>query len=65
MALFFSGLFTLVNAAVRNGSIIYYFKYVVRDEARFTLYATSGFLAFIAGAALHESSSSSWATAAR
>jgi|CZKI01.1.fsa_nt_gi GPH family glycoside/pentoside/hexuronide:cation symporter len=51
VALFFSGLFTLVNAAVRNGSIIYYFKYVVRDEARFTLYATSGFVAFIAGAA--------------
>ncbi|HXQ82377.1 MAG TPA: MFS transporter [Opitutaceae bacterium] len=51
VALFFSGLFTLVNAAVRNGSIIYYFKYVVRDEARFTFYTTSGFLAFIAGAA--------------
>jgi len=52
VALFFSGLFTLVNAAVRNGSMIYYFKYVVRDEAKFTLYATSGFVAFIAGAAL-------------
>ena len=51
VALFFSGLFTLVNAAVRNGSLIYYFKYVVHDEAKFTLYATSGFLAFIAGAA--------------
>jgi GPH family glycoside/pentoside/hexuronide:cation symporter len=51
VALFFSGLFTLINAAVRGGSIIYYFKYVVRDESRFTLYATSGSLAFIAGAA--------------
>jgi GPH family glycoside/pentoside/hexuronide:cation symporter len=51
VALFFFGLFTLVNAAVRNGSIIYYFKYVVRDEARFTLYTTSGFLALTAGAA--------------
>jgi glycoside/pentoside/hexuronide:cation symporter, GPH family len=51
VALFFSGLFTLVNAAVRNGSIIYYFKYVVHDEAKFTLYTTSGFLALTAGAA--------------
>jgi glycoside/pentoside/hexuronide:cation symporter, GPH family len=51
VVLFFSGLFTLINAAVRNGSMIYYFKYVAGDEARFTLYATSGFLAFIAGAA--------------
>lgn len=51
VALFFFGLFTLVNAAVRNGSIIYYFKYVARDEARFTLYTTSGFLALTAGAA--------------
>jgi glycoside/pentoside/hexuronide:cation symporter, GPH family len=51
LALFFSGLFTLVNAAVRGGSIIYYFKYVVHDESKFTFYATSGSLAFIAGAA--------------
>jgi glycoside/pentoside/hexuronide:cation symporter, GPH family len=51
VALFFSGLFTLVNAAVRGGSIIYYFKYVVHDESRFTFYATGGSLAFIAGAA--------------
>jgi GPH family glycoside/pentoside/hexuronide:cation symporter len=50
IALFFSGLFTLVNAAVRGGSIIYFFKYVVRDEAKFTLYATSGTVAFILGA---------------
>jgi GPH family glycoside/pentoside/hexuronide:cation symporter len=51
VALFFSGLFTLINVAVRNGSIIYYFKYVVHDETKFTFYSTSGFLAFIAGAA--------------
>lgn len=50
VALFFSALFTLTNAAVRGGSIIYFFKYVVRDESRFTLYATSGSVAFIAGA---------------
>jgi len=50
VALFFSALFTLINAAVRGGSIIYFFKYVVRDESKFTLYATSGSVAFIAGA---------------
>jgi GPH family glycoside/pentoside/hexuronide:cation symporter len=51
VALFFSGFFTLINAAVRGGSIIYFFKYVVRDESKYTLYATSGTVAFIAGAA--------------
>jgi GPH family glycoside/pentoside/hexuronide:cation symporter len=50
VALFISGLFTLINAAVRGGSIIYFFKYVVRDESKFTLYGTTGSLAFIAGA---------------
>jgi len=50
VVLFFSALFTLINAAVRGGSIIYFFKYVVRDESKFTFYATSGSVAFIAGA---------------
>ena len=50
VTLFFSALFTLINAAVRGGSVIYFFKYVVRDESRFTLYATSGSVAFIIGA---------------
>ncbi|HEY1765861.1 MAG TPA: MFS transporter [Opitutaceae bacterium] len=50
MALFVSGLFTLINAAVRGGTIIYYFKYVVRDESKFTLFATCGTVAFILGA---------------
>jgi GPH family glycoside/pentoside/hexuronide:cation symporter len=50
VALFFSAFFTLINAAVRGGSIIYFFKYVVRDESKFTLYATTGTVAFIAGA---------------
>ena len=51
LALFFSGLFQLIYTALSSGSIIYYFKYVAHDETRFTLYSTSGFLAFIAGAA--------------
>jgi GPH family glycoside/pentoside/hexuronide:cation symporter len=50
VALFFSALFTLINAAVRGSSIIYFFKYVVRDESKFTFYATSGSIAFILGA---------------
>lgn len=50
VVLFFSALFTLINAAVRGGSIIYYFKYVARDESRFTTYAWVGSVAFIAGA---------------
>jgi glycoside/pentoside/hexuronide:cation symporter, GPH family len=50
IVLFASGLFTLINAAVRGGSIIYYFKYVVHDEFKFTLYATTGTVAFILGA---------------
>jgi GPH family glycoside/pentoside/hexuronide:cation symporter len=50
MALFVSGLFTLINAAVRGGSMIYYFKYVVRDESKFTWFATCGTVAFILGA---------------
>jgi GPH family glycoside/pentoside/hexuronide:cation symporter len=50
IVLFISGLFTLINAAVRGGSIIYYFKYVVHDESKFTFYATNGTVAFIIGA---------------
>jgi GPH family glycoside/pentoside/hexuronide:cation symporter len=49
IVLFISGLFTLTNAAVRGGSIIYFFKYVVRDESKFTVYATTSSVAFIAG----------------
>jgi GPH family glycoside/pentoside/hexuronide:cation symporter len=51
LALFFSGLFTLINTAIGGGSVIYYFKYVAHDETKFTLYSTLGFLAFMAGAA--------------
>jgi len=34
----------------QGSSIIYFFKYVVRDESKFTFYATSGSIAFILGA---------------
>jgi GPH family glycoside/pentoside/hexuronide:cation symporter len=32
MALFFCAIFTLMNVAVRNGAIMYYFKYYVGDD---------------------------------
>jgi GPH family glycoside/pentoside/hexuronide:cation symporter len=50
VVLFFSALFTLTNTAVRGASIIYYFKYIVRDESKAALYMSAGSLAFIAGA---------------
>ena len=47
----FSALFTLINVAIRGGSIIYFFKYVVRDESGNShSTATTGSIAFIAGA---------------
>jgi len=51
VVLFFSALFTLTNTAVRGASIIYYFKYTVRDEGKAAFYMSAGSLAFIAGAA--------------
>ncbi len=50
VALFFSALCTLTNVAIRNGSIIYYFKYTVGDETKAALYISLGSIAFIAGA---------------
>jgi GPH family glycoside/pentoside/hexuronide:cation symporter len=50
LILFFAAFANLVNVAIRNGSLIYYFKYVVGDESKFTLFSTSGTVAFIAGA---------------
>jgi GPH family glycoside/pentoside/hexuronide:cation symporter len=50
VVLFFSAFFTLTNTAVRGASIIYYFKYIVRDESKSVFYMSAGSLAFIAGA---------------
>jgi GPH family glycoside/pentoside/hexuronide:cation symporter len=50
LVLFFAAFLTLTNVALRSGSIVFYFKYVVGDESGFTLFATSGTVAFIAGA---------------
>ena len=51
VVLFFSAFFTLTNTAIRGASIIYYFKYIVRDEGKSVFYMSAGSLAFIAGAA--------------
>lgn len=50
VVLFIAAFLTLANVGIRNGTIIYYFKYNVGDEAKFTLFSTLGSLAFIAGA---------------
>ncbi|HEY0946065.1 MAG TPA: MFS transporter [Opitutaceae bacterium] len=49
LVLFFAAFLTLANVGVRNASIIYYFKYHVGDESKFTLFSMIGSLAFIAG----------------
>ena len=50
LVLFVAAFLTLTNVGVRNACIIYYFKYNVGDESKFTLFGTIGTLAFIAGA---------------
>jgi len=50
LVLFFAAFLTLTNVGVRNAAIIYYFKYNVGDESKFTLFGTLGTIAFIAGA---------------
>ncbi len=50
LVLFFAAFLTLANVGVRNATIIYYFKYCVGDESKFTVFNMLGSLAFIAGA---------------
>lgn len=50
LVLFFAAFLTLANVGVRNASIIYYFKYNVGDESKFTLFGTLGTVVFIIGA---------------
>ena len=51
VVLFVAALLILASTAVRNGSMIYYFKYTARDEAKFSDYASFGTVAFILGVA--------------
>lgn len=48
--LFFAGFLTLANVGLRSGTAVYYFKYVVGEEAALGNYNLTGFLAVIAGA---------------
>ena len=57
MALFLTGIFTLINIAVRNGSLLYYFKYYVGDDGtrlflifdKTAVFLSLGLLAMIVG----------------
>lgn len=57
IALFLTGIFTLINIAVRNGSLLYYFKYYVGDDGarmflifdKTAVFLSLGLLAMIVG----------------
>jgi GPH family glycoside/pentoside/hexuronide:cation symporter len=59
LTLFFFAIFTLMNAAVRNGTIMYYFKYYVGDDGspmflifdKTAVFMSLGLLAMVAGIA--------------
>lgn len=59
LALFFAAIFTLMNVAVRNGAIMYYFKYYVGDDGsaiflifdKTAVFMSLGLFAMIAGIA--------------
>lgn len=60
LTLFFSAVFTLMNIAIRNGSILYYFKYYVEADDtpiflifdKTAVFMSSGLLAMLAGIVL-------------
>jgi glycoside/pentoside/hexuronide:cation symporter, GPH family len=60
IALFIAAILTLMNIAVRNGSLLYYFKYYVGDDGmplflifdKTAVFMSSGLLAMIVGIAL-------------
>ena len=59
-ALFWTGIFTLINIAVRNGTLLYYFKYYVGDDGtplflifdKTAVFLSSGLLAMMIGVSL-------------
>jgi len=59
ITLFFAAIFTLMNAAVRNGTIMYYFKYYVGDDGtpiflifdKTAVFMSLGLVAMVAGIA--------------
>jgi len=60
VALFVSGIFALMNVAVRNGSMVYYLKYYVGDDGsrmflifdKTAIFISLGMLAFVIGVSL-------------
>ncbi len=54
IVLFFLGIFTLSYVSIRNGSIMYYFKYYVGDELLASGFMVAGTVATIAGILLTE-----------
>ena len=60
IALFLTGIFTLINIAVRDGSLLYYFKYYVGDDGtrlflifdKTAVFLSLGLLAMMVGVAL-------------
>ncbi len=65
-ALFAAGVFTLMNVAVRNGTLLYYFKYYVGDDGtriflifdKTAIFMSTGLLAMLVGVALTKTLSS-------
>ena len=63
LALFIAAIFTLMNVAVRNGSLLYYFKYYVGDDGtrlflifdKTAIFMSLGLLAMIVGIAMTKS----------
>ncbi|MGI9201758.1 MAG: MFS transporter, partial [Woeseiaceae bacterium] len=51
-ALFWAGLFTLINIAVRQGTQLYYFKYYVGDVDKASIFISTGLLAMMIGVML-------------
>ncbi|MGI9219930.1 MAG: MFS transporter [Woeseiaceae bacterium] len=51
-ALFWAGIFTLINIAVRQGTQLYYFKYYVGDVDKASLFISTGLAAMMIGVML-------------
>ncbi|WP_324725980.1 MFS transporter [Actomonas aquatica] len=51
LVLFLVALFTLTNVAMRNGAVVYYFKYCLGAESAATLFLSLGSVGMILGAA--------------
>lgn len=55
-----AAIFTLTNAAVRNGSVIYYFKYYIGSETQATYFYTTSGIAMVLGVACTKLFTARW-----